>query len=278
MLDPASDYGIKYESWGVETIQDVLTSDECCKRLLEKEKPDVIIASFIVEHVCKFDLFMATLKQLLNPSGYILVQVPDFEYSMEKEDYASIWEEHILYFTRTSFLLCPYFAGFNNVFFKRIQHAAGRILVSAWRSEKKIKKADTGETGLTDSFKAAMAYKECYHTKKKAVKKELTDFIDNNEKIAVFGAGHQSCMFINLFDLKSEIAFVVDDDINKKDLFMPGSGIQIKGSESLIEDNIKLCLLGVSPELHPIIIEKNQAFVAQKGVFKSIYEIGSDIR
>jgi hypothetical protein len=89
--------------------------------------------------------------------------------------------------------------------------------------------------------------------------------------IALFGAGHLACMFVNVFGVADAIDVVVDDNPHKCGLYMPGSRLPIVGSSVLLREPITLCLLSLNPIGEDKVIEKNAAFVARGGTFASIF-------
>lgn len=98
----------------------------------------------------------------------------------------------------------------------------------------------------------------------------MSEFRRNQGKVALLGAGHLACTFINLLELKDHIEFAVDDNPNKRGLFMPGSRLPILGSEALLDEDIKLCLLTVSPQAESRVIANNESYVKRGGSFSSI--------
>ena len=64
---------------------------------------------------------------------------------------------------------------------------------------------------------------------------------------------------------------LVDDDINKQGLFMPGTRLPICSSSALLERDIELCLLGINPDIEEKIIANHSGFRDRGGVFQSIY-------
>jgi hypothetical protein len=116
-----------------------------------------------------------------------------------------------------------------------------------------------------DRYSAAfMPYRE-------KVSKALADHRRNHGKIAVFGAGHLSCFWINVLQVQPHIEFVVDDHPAKRGLLMPGSRLPIRGSSALMEENIRLCLLSLSLESEAKVIAKNQQYLEHGGSFASIF-------
>jgi hypothetical protein len=99
----------------------------------------------------------------------------------------------------------------------------------------------------------------------------LGDFCRQQGPIAVLGAGHLACAFINYLQLEKHLAFVVDDNPHKQGLFMPGSRLPIRSSQALLDDNIRLCLLSVNPEVEDQVLQRNRGFVERGGRFASIF-------
>ena len=63
------------------------------------------------------------------------------------------------------------------------------------------------------------------------------------KEVILFGGGHLSLAFIAYYDIYKYISFIIDDDTNKKGMFMPGSSIQIKSSNELYNrENVFLLL------------------------------------
>jgi hypothetical protein len=92
-------------------------------------------------------------------------------------------------------------------------------------------------------------------------------------KIAVFGAGHQSVMFINLLGVADLIDFVVDDDPHKLGLRLPGSRLPIVASANLANGEVKLCLSSLSVESEIKVVQKLSRFFEEGGSFASIFPV-----
>jgi hypothetical protein len=107
-------------------------------------------------------------------------------------------------------------------------------------------------------------YREIIREKLQQIKKNYGD-------IAIFGAGHLATMYVNIFDIADLISFVVDDDQNKRGLFVPGCRLSIMNSSALLDKGIKYCLTSLSPESEEKVIATNQEFLSGGGIFTSIF-------
>ena len=121
-----------------------------------------------------------------------------------------------------------------------------------------------------DKQDEACLYANKFHDFKAQVREDLKKLKANNGRIAVFGAGHTSAIFINIMEIQDLVEFVVDDNPNKHSLYMPGSALQIKPSESLVAKRIDYCLLTQNPESEKVVVKRNKEFVNGGGIFGSI--------
>jgi hypothetical protein len=91
-------------------------------------------------------------------------------------------------------------------------------------------------------------------------------------KVAIFGAGHQSIMFINALGLERFISCVIDDAPEKFGYLVPGTAIEIVSSERLLIDySIDICLLAVNPIIEEKIKAKYATYMDRGGKMFSIF-------
>ena len=90
-------------------------------------------------------------------------------------------------------------------------------------------------------------------------------------RVALFGAGHTTCAFVNYFGLASAIEFVADDHRRKQGWFLPGSGLPIRSSEALLATDIEHCLMGLSPESENRVMARQAPAVAKGIQFASVF-------
>jgi len=99
----------------------------------------------------------------------------------------------------------------------------------------------------------------------------LDSYTRDGRQVALYGAGHLTCAFVNFHGLAKQIAFVADDTVQKQGLYMPKCGVPVRPKEALDAAQTPLCLLGFSPEIEDKVIANNERFVAAGGRFNSVF-------
>ena len=256
--------------YGVETIQDRLTAATARSALRNHKAPQILVVRHILEHASNPLDFVQSLRQLVAPGGYIVIEVPDCTRSMQVCDYSMLWEEHVLYFTSETFGNSLVASGMDLVRMETYPYPFENSLVA-------IARAGASGAGARPAL-AAVAEERArgahFGNSFAQYKEKVGGYLDDARRagpVALLGAGHLACTWIGLMDAASQIDFVVDDNPNKRGLYMPGSKLPIVGSEALLERKVALCLLGVNPISEQKVIERNAGFRENGGVFASIF-------
>ncbi|RKZ85906.1 MAG: SAM-dependent methyltransferase [Candidatus Parabeggiatoa sp. nov. 1] len=269
-LDSQKDLNIHDPRASIETIRDIFKPPIIAKIINSYGQPDIVIARHIIEHGNNIIGFLKALKQLIKPNGYIVIEVPDSVQFLENHDCSPIWEEHIVYFTPETFKNSFSIGHFSLVKFENFPYALENSLIGIAQPTD-IDESSLTTTKLEEEISRSLFYAQGVLKRNNALRQTLFEYQQKHGKIALFGAGHVGCMFINLVGLTDIIEFVVDDDPHKKNLLMPGSQLPIYESCALLDKNIKLCLLTLSPESEKKVLENNQAFIKKGGTFASIF-------
>ena len=268
-LDLREDLNVSDPLSGLETIQNALTPQTADTVALHRQQVDVLIVRHILEHAHDPRSFADSLNRLIKPGGYLVFEVPDCAPALTRKDYSMPWEEHISYFTPFTFQNTLRLLGFSIVDYKCYLYSNENSLIAICRPGHEDLTIDQNslkvERGVAEKYSAAFS---AYQS---SVRAELENFRSKEGKIAIFGAGHLSCFWINALAVGNLIEFVVDDHPKKKGMFMPGSHLPIKGSDSLINEGIKLCLLSLSPESEAKVVQKNIHFTQNGGHFRTIF-------
>jgi hypothetical protein len=266
-----TDLGIEDVLWDVETVQERFTFKQSEEIVKKRGKADIVIARHLIEHAFDVKEFLKAIKNLINPDGYLILEIPDCQRSMDYYDYTTIWEEHILYFTPETFKAVFAYGGFSLVDFIKEEYPLENSYIGIARINDGVEVKPLDASVLKYEIARATNFANHLNVKSKEMKEYLIDYKSQHGKIAIFGAAHMSCAFVNLLELKDCIEFAVDDNPNKKGMFMPGSRLPIYNSSALKEQGIKLCLLTLSVASEAKVLEKNQEFITRGGLFKSIF-------
>ncbi|MBI2442226.1 MAG: SAM-dependent methyltransferase [Lentisphaerae bacterium] len=276
-LDPQVDLGIGVKGAGIETLQDRLTPERAEIILRHHPPADLLIMRHVWEHSFEPRRLIAAVRKLLSPQGYLVLESPDCSPALSGGDYTTLWEEHNLYFTLPTFRAGLSQVGLEPVRLECFPYASENSLVAIGRftpepveAESKRGRLPTAKV-LQEKIKRAETFARTFPKTRERVRNLLAGHRAPGGRIAVFGAGHLACAFINFLELKDLVECVVDDHPKKKGLFMPGSALPIYGSEELLKRQITLCLLSLNPESEEKVMARQQAFVQQGGRFASIF-------
>jgi hypothetical protein len=271
-LDLRGDLEIDELNAGLETIQQALSPRWAREYVTRHGHVDVVIARHIWEHCHQPADFIVAAKTLATPEGYVVLEVPDCSTLLESHDYSMPWEEHVLYFTPFTFAQTLTATGLSVVEHLVYPYPLENSLVAIARAQSPASSPALAVPGdVTTELARARQYAAAFSGQLEALRALLTGHRKSCGEIALLGAGHSACMFINLHQLGDLLAFIVDDAPVKQGLFMPGSRLPIKTSGELLSRNISLCILSVNHNAEDRVVARNAAFEAAGGEFRSLY-------
>jgi len=272
MLDPYRDLGADYPNANIESVAGLLTADVA--KLLGKPNPaDILIARHIVEHAPSCWRFLAALRELLTPDGYLVIEVPDCSGNLARQDYTMIWEEHAYYFTATTAPQILARAGFAVLGFDIHPYPFEDVIVLYARKTERT----LGSTHfiapdlLARNHEIARSFGTAFADWSRRYAELFGKMTADGRKLAAYGAGHLTCAFLHFHGVARHFEFVVDDTPQKQNLFLPKSGLPIVPRDRLTADRIAACLFGLSPQAEDRVISNNQAFLESGGKFYSIF-------
>jgi hypothetical protein len=255
----------------LEANQEILRPDILADVAAEQGTANLVSCRYLLEHSHDPVATLRGLRHLVKANGLLLVEIPDSTKFLSNMDYSFIWEEHICYFTEKTFRACAMEAEYEVASFSRYPGALEDALVFILRSQAKLYNKDaSANVGIrSDIF---LRYRTEFENVRQKYIRSLEEITARGRKVAIFGAGHQSIMFINALGLQRYIAFVIDDAPEKVGCFIPGTAIAIVPSQQLINDHsIEVCLLGVGPAMEQKVREKCAAYLDRGGRMYSIF-------
>jgi hypothetical protein len=271
LLDMNADLGIVSEGAGLESVQAALTPEKARELAAKWGRFPLVIARHIFEHAHDTRGFMEAVRELTIPGGMIVLEVPDSSRALAAPDYTVLWEEHILMLTPRAFLRATEYGGFERLWFQEYPYPNENSMVLFARMGKRDQAAEAVGAAPAEEFALGGRFASAFVTTRERILGFLNQTKAEGHKVAMFGAGHNACVFLNLYGLAEHVAFVADDHPHKVGLFMPGSQVPIRTSASLQEQNVAICLSSLSPESEDAVLTRNPAFVGEDVTYFSIY-------
>ena len=181
------------------------------------------IFSFL-EHWPDLNNSLRRIHSLLTGGAVGLIEVPNFEFILNKNLYSEFTIYHIYYFDRSTLKRVLELNGFEVESIECIWHD---YILSA-----KVKKRKLLDASVF------------VHHQQKIVT-ELHNFLRHFEpcEVVVWGAGHQSLTVISLAQLSTRISHVIDSAHFKQNKYTPGTQLLIKSPETLKTDAAKVVLI-----------------------------------
>lgn len=271
LADARIDLGVEDSLGGIESIQECLNESTAKKLVSRHGRPDVLLVRHVLEHSHDIHHVLSSLREIVAPNGYVVFEMPDARRALERNDYSTVWEEHIFYFTPVS--LRGFFerAGLEVVFLESYFYTLENSLVAIVRHSAMQASEVRPLPELSEDLQRAERFIRAFPKVKEHNQRLLRAIRQTVGSIAFLGAGHLSSAFINLYQLHDLIDLVVDDNTKKQGLFMPGSRLPILPSSALIDRDIKVCLMGVRPEIEDAVLAKNRFFLELGGRLVSIF-------
>lgn len=269
LVDATDDLGA--ETTGIESIQACLTVPTARRIVTRHGLSQVIVFRHVLEHSSDPHQTIDCLKSLLTPNGYIVAEMPDARRALKRCDYSTVWEEHLFYFTPMTLRHFLVRCGLELVSERSIFYSLENSLVVIAKQAATKGHASITPRPSSGEIRRAKRFLREFPAARTRVQDLLREIRRLRGPIAFLGAGHLSASYINLYSLRDLVEFVVDDDVNKQGLFMPGSRLPILPTGALLERGVAVCLMGVRPEIEDVVFVRNQTFLDRGGTLASIF-------
>jgi hypothetical protein len=259
---------------GLETIQSIFSDPESFRTIKAATGTvDLVSARFILEHAESACDFLLALMDLARPGGYIIVEVPDVTKMLAAKNHALVWEDHFTYFSQDSLATLAGLVGVNIIDMERYSYAYEDALVAILQVGPANRSRDAEAITASTELDQLIEFGGRFENRKHTLRRELGALISNDERLAVFGAGHHAAKYINFYGIEDMIDFVVDDNPIKSRFYMPGTDLLIKSSQHLINSSVTTCLSTLSPETESMVRRSAKEFFDRGGKFIPTFNI-----
>ncbi|MEQ1729813.1 MAG: class I SAM-dependent methyltransferase [Vicinamibacterales bacterium] len=266
-LEPARDAREAALAKGIRTLPGYLTPDVARQLVADHGKCRLFISRHVLEHVPDLPAFGEAMSLLLEPGGFVLIEVPFFQRNLESNDYSLIWEEHANYFTEAT--LNRFMAAHGVRVFRRAEFIFSGEAIALF-GERAGDGAAVPAAPAVDPGELVEVYRRNFERFRAGCIAHFERCRAEGRPVIVYGAGVRAHAMLNFARLASYVDFIVDDQPEKQGKFFPGARLPIKPSSALDSAGRALCLLAVNAENETTVIAKHQAFLDRGGEFYSV--------
>ena len=248
-IDPAPDQAAAAIEIGVDTIAEFFTEELASSMVLKGQRADVIIANNVFAHIPDINDFTRGMKRLLADDGLITIENPYVRDLIEHCEFDTVYHEHFYYHSCTSIhrQMRRNDLWLNDVeYFPGLHGGTLRWHVGHHENQSSTVLqylAEEAESGL-DSFE----YYERFGERVAAVKGDLLALLrglkGDGKSIAAYGAAAKGATLVNFVGIGTDLVdYMVDRNIHKQGLHMPGTHQPIRDVSALLEDQPDYVLL-----------------------------------
>lgn len=185
---------------------------------------DAFVILNFLEHIPQAHMTLRSIAAHLREGAIGMVEVPNLDMIVEKRMFAEFIPDHIYYFTRKSLINLLESNGFDVLDCEPVWH---NYVLSATVQKRKL-------MDLSVLRHCQLSLKQSFHA-------FLSQFED--QKVAVWGAGHQALALLSLMDIASHIRFVVDSAPFKQGKFTPATHRPIVSPEVLTSSDVQAIIV-----------------------------------
>ena len=271
-IDPAPEQAAAAEAAGVPTLLEFFGADLAHRLRASGKRADVIVANNVMAHTPTLNSFAEGLAILVADDGLITIENTYVKDLIDQCAFDTIYHEHFCYFSCTAVdkLMRRHGLYLNEVeHFPGIQGGSLRWRIgpqeNVARSAAALLEAESTE-GL-----ASFEYYREFGTRVQRIGRELRTLLEqlkaDGKRIAAYGAAAKGSTLVNYVGIDTSLVdYVVDRNVHKQGLYMPGTHLPISDPARLLEDQPDYLLL-LAWNYRDEIMRQQELYQARGGRF-----------
>ena len=271
-FDPAPDQAAAALAIGVPTRTEFFGLEAAERLRAEGKSADVIIANNVMAHIPDPNDFVAGMARLLDDDGLITVENPSVWDLVDRCAFDTVYHEHFFYHSCLSVkaLVERHGLHLNHVeYFPDLHGGTNRWHIGHHNtpSDHLLARLDAERAAGLDSFEFFVDFGQRVDALRSDLVRLLEDLKAQGKTIAAYGAAAKGATMLNATGITTELVdYVVDRNVHKHGLYMPGTHQPIVGPDVLVEDPPDVLLL-LAWNFAAEIMAQQSEFAAQGGRF-----------
>jgi SAM-dependent methyltransferase len=247
-IDPAEGPAQVAVDKGIPTLCTFFTEDLAKRLRSEGMQADVVIAKNVLAHVPDLNGFVEGIRILLKEDGAAVIEAPYVRDLIDHCEFDTIYHEHLCYFSVTA--LVELFRR-HGLWLNRVEHYpihGGSLRLFVGKNEDPDPTVAEYLEGESQGAATRLDYFEDFASRVSSIRTALLELLHDlksrGARLAAYGAAAKGAVLINFANIGTEfIDFVVDRNVHKQGLYMPGVHIPISGPERILEEMPEYVLL-----------------------------------
>jgi SAM-dependent methyltransferase len=240
-IDPAPDQARAAEEAGVETLQAFFGTELAGELRAAGRRADVIIANNVMAHVPDLNGFVEGMSILLADDGVATIENPYVRDLLSNCEFDTIYHEHFCYFSCTA---VDTLMRRHGLYLNHVEHFAdlhgGTLRWWVGRSEQVSPQAKEYLAAEQASGLTGVDFYRDFGARVERTKDALVGLLrglkGEGRSIAAYGAAAKGSTLLNYAGIGTGlIDFVVDRNVHKQGLCMPGVHLPIRDPAALLE-------------------------------------------
>jgi hypothetical protein len=241
-IEPARNIAEVARQRGVPTLAEFFDHDLAMRLRAAGQRAHVFHAHNVLAHVPDPNGFLAGVRALLHDEGLLVLEVPYARDLLERNQFDTIYHEHLAYFSLVSLVgLCTRHA-LEVVHVERLNVHGGSLRVLARPASQAAPQpsvatllAEERAVGL-DTLTFYRDFGRRVRTLVETLRTRLGALAEAGLRLAAYGASAKGAVLLNVLDLPpGQLEFVVDRSPHKQGRLMPGVRLPIVAPEALLE-------------------------------------------